>query len=971
MTEQKVTAEDLIQRHAPEITRQIKNAAETAWGNEAQFIHNLTSTQVFESFAKHLDLVLQPRVEYTLITGRADAVYNRFVIEYEAPGSLTDKDSAKNRHAIGQVRQYIEELVQTERHKPDRLAGVATDGCYFIFGRFRGDVWYADEPIPISSASTERFLASLYLLSTEKALTSNNLVRDFGEDTNASRAAVAAFYQALTESTNPKIQVIYDQWRQQFSEVCGYEEDSPRLNIWNLARQYAIEDPSPNPFRLFFAIHTYYATFIKLLAVQVVHYYVAPKIGTVLGQVASYPTDRLQKYLKDMERGGLLRQLGIANFLEGDFFGWYLEEWNDSIDQGVRRIVTDLANYSLVTLDADPDDTRDLLKKLYQNVMPKQLRHDLGEYYTPDWLAERLLNQLGFTSEREPRLQDKRLLDPACGSGTFLVLAIKRIREHCEGKAIKPADILRKILTNIVGFDLNPLAVISARTNYLLALGDLLQERSEDINIPVYLCDSILTPSQSGQEMVDPNVKKAEKGQKQIRMVDAEERAYRFKTVVDDFAVPGSLVKTQYIDQLASLVEECVESKYEPIEFRKRVTQTFPLVEGKDDIDLKLLDDLYQKIVYLDNKAINGIWARIIKNAFAPLFCGQFDYVAGNPPWVNWDALPDAYRQNLIPLNQQVYLLFPHSGLRARHGSSEIDISTLMTYVSLDKYLSTMGKLGFVITQTVFKSDAGKGFRRFDIRGGTAVSVTHVDDMVNIKPFEGASNRTSVMIMEKGKKTKYPVPYTFWNKKTKGIQLPDEASLSFVLEQTVRTHLVAQPVQKSDNQSPWLTGRTKALRALQRMLGKSTYQAHVGVHTGGANAVFWVDIVTERPDGLLVVSNITKGAKRHVESVQAALEPDCIFPLLRGRDVIRWHAEPSAHIIAPQQEDRRDKAISESMLKEAHPKTYAYLAQFEDALNQRQSGVVRTLMEQGPSYSLYGIKNYTLWLLLLNLTKDR
>jgi hypothetical protein len=297
MTEQKVTAEDLIQRHAPEITRQIKDAAKIAWGNEAQFIHNLTSTRVFESFAEYLGLILQPRVEYTLITGRADAVYNRFVIEYEAPGSLTEKDSAKNRHAVGQVRQYIEELAQTERHKADRLAGVATDGCYFIFGRFRGGVWHADDPIPVSSASTERFLASLYLLSTEKALTSNNLVRDFGEDTNASRTAVAAFYKALTESKNPKIQVIYDQWRQQFSEVCGYAEDSPRLNIRNLARQYAIQDFNPNPFRLFFAIHTYYATFIKLLAVQVVHYYVAPKIGTILGQVASYPTDRLQKYL--------------------------------------------------------------------------------------------------------------------------------------------------------------------------------------------------------------------------------------------------------------------------------------------------------------------------------------------------------------------------------------------------------------------------------------------------------------------------------------------------------------------------------------------------------------------------------------------------------------------------------------------------------------------------------------------------
>ncbi len=943
------SAEELIRKHAPDIAEQIKEAAKDAWGNEAQFRGNLARARVFEGFAEHLDINLQPREEYTLINGRADAVYNRFVIEYEPPGSLTTKDSRKNSHAIGQVKQYIEDLVKKERHKPERLAGVVTDGCYFIFCRFRSGIWHHDEPLPVTADSTSRFLASLFLLSTEKALTADNLVRDFGENTNVARIAVSALYKALRESQNPKVKVIYDQWRQQFSEVCGYEEGSPRLDIRTLAKQYGIQESHPGAFQLFFSIHTYYATFIKLLAVQVVHYYVAPKLGTALPQVASYSTDRLQKYLKDMERGGIFKQLGVSNFLEGDFFGWYLEVWDEDVDKGIRRIVSELANYSLVTLDADPNETRDLLKKLYQNVMPKQLRHDLGEYYTPDWLAERLLNQLGFTSEREPKLHEKRLLDPACGSGTFLVLAIQRIKEHCAEHPIKPADLLHRIQSNIVGFDLNPLAVISARTNYLLALGDLLEaQRDFEVNIPVYLCDSILTPSQAEEKVGD-----------QFRMMGAEERQYKFKTVVGDFAVPGSLVKAQYIDQLAGLVEECVDEKYSVIDFRKRILRTFPLVEEKDDLDIQVLEQLYIRIEELNVKAINGIWARIIKNAFAPLFCGEFDYVAGNPPWVNWDRLPDNYRQHLIPLNEDTYLLFPHTGLRARHGSSEIDISTLMTYVSLDRYLKNKAKLGFVITQTVFKSDAGKGFRRFDIQGKIPVSVIHVDDMVKLKPFEGATNRTSVLIVEKGQRTSYPVPYTVWNKRDVRTPLPEEATLSEILDRTARKNFIAQPVDKSDLQSPWLTGRPKALRALKEMLGQSTYVAHVGVHTGGANGVFWVNVLDDRPDGMLLVSNMTEGAKREVESIQIALEPDFVFPLLRGRDVHRWSARPSAYILAPQESERPDKAIPEDTLKQSFPKTYAYLKRFEVALNQRQSGVVRTLMEQGPFYSLYGIKSYT------------
>ena len=54
-----------------------------------------------------------------------------------------------------------------------------------------------------------------------------------------------------------------------------------------------------------------------------------------------------------------------------------------------------LAEYNPVTVQDDPYSARDLLKKLYHYLLPRDIRHDLGEFYTPDWLAERLLNMLG------------------------------------------------------------------------------------------------------------------------------------------------------------------------------------------------------------------------------------------------------------------------------------------------------------------------------------------------------------------------------------------------------------------------------------------------------------------------------------------------------------------------------------------------------------------------------------------------
>jgi len=146
----------------------------------------------------------------------------------------------------------------------------------------------------------------------------------------------------------------------------------------------------------------------------------------------------------------------------------------------------------------DPDETRDLLKKLYHYLLPREVRHNLGEYYTPDWLAQRLLNQVDqefFTSRNEPVLRRKleklRWLDPAYGSGTFLVLLIKRYRELGDRLMVPEDELLEAILKNIVGFDINPLAVVTARVNYLLALGDLLEHRrggNHDPGVPGRFC---------------------------------------------------------------------------------------------------------------------------------------------------------------------------------------------------------------------------------------------------------------------------------------------------------------------------------------------------------------------------------------------------------------------------------------------------------------------------------------------------
>jgi hypothetical protein len=556
-------------------------------------------------------------------------------------------------------------------------------------------------------------------------------------------------------------------------------------------------------------------------------------------------------------------------------------------------------------------------------------------------LAERLLNQLCGAPKKGamPTIDPaKRLLDPACGSGTFLVLAIRRMRNWAEERMMPEHEALEKILANVVGFDLNPLAVISARTNYLLALGDLIQHRLGEISIPVYLADSIMTPS-TGQTLF-------------------EQDRYTFSTAVGKFSVPLALVDAQEIDRLASLLEESVGVGLTGEQFQRRAGETFPALEGNQG-QLAVATGLYERLKELDEQGINGIWARVIKNAFAPLFQGRFDYVMGNPPWVNWESLPEEYRKATIPLWHH-HGMVPRGGLRSILGESKMDISMLMTYVAMDDYLRDGAKLGFLITQSVFKtSGAGQGFRRFVLGSGVPIAPLVVDDMSELKPFSGASNRTAILVLRRNHQTTYPVPYTYWRGEGRGRTIPEHLSWEEASDITRRLQFVAEPVDRSDPTSPWITGRRRALDGAKKVRGPSEYEAHAGAYTGGANAVYWMTLVQDRPDGLAVVRNIAEGARRKVPEVETAVEVELLYPLLRGRDVGRWQAAPSAYILMTKPQWCREKAIPEAEMRLRFPKAYSYLKRVRPVLEQRRDAVLIRSGESIPFYSIGAVADYT------------
>jgi hypothetical protein len=117
-------------------------------------------------------------------------------------------------------------------------------------------------------------------------------------------------------------------------------------------------------------------------------------------------------------------------------------------------------------------------------------------------------------------------------------------------------------------------------------------------------------------------------------------------------------------------LDESVRAQISPDAFVSRIERELAPPEWQPG-DADLAREVYERILDLHRQGMNGLWARLLKNNFAPLTEGKFDYIVGNPPWVNWEHLPDGYRQSIAPLWVSKYQLFPHRGFDAILGKSK------------------------------------------------------------------------------------------------------------------------------------------------------------------------------------------------------------------------------------------------------------------------------------------------------------
>ena len=372
---------------------------------------------------------------------------------------------------------------------------------------------------------------------------------------------------------------------------------------------------------------------------------------------------------------------GLHGVVDRDFFDWVLEV------PGGEGFVTALAR-RLSRFDWSAVE-HDVLKVLYESVISAETRKALGEYYTPDWLAHRVVSDV----ITDPLNQ--RVLDPSCGSGTFVFYAVRRFLTAADQAGMPLKDAMALVSSRVMGIDLHPVAVALARVTYLLALGrDRLNAPGRgDLSVPIYLGDSLGWDQREDLMSVDHLVIPTEVGD-QLLSGDL-----RFaEHLLEDSATFDALVQ--------ALVDESGRAAGKGVNALSTGTiRRLALAEA----DLPALNANFVRLKQLHEANRNHIWSYYIRNVSRPAWLARLenrvDILVGNPPWLSYRHMTTSMQKRFKTLAKDRG--FWHNETTATHQ----DLAGLFVARAVERYLKSGGQLAFVVPNSVIDRDYWGGFR--------------------------------------------------------------------------------------------------------------------------------------------------------------------------------------------------------------------------------------------------------------------
>jgi type I restriction-modification system DNA methylase subunit len=602
-------------------------------------------------------------------TGYADIAYSNVIIEWE-------KDLAKTgRHAEDQLAEYL----AGKWHSGERydFSLIATDGRVWRIYAPDLEVLLSDAPpsrsglrqveaFEVKRDNEEAFFYFLdrHLFRTQRRrATLSDIQLDFGDSSRAFINTTQAMRRVMPDAaaTASPVQVAFEQWQRFLQLAYGkFDEDSS-----------------------IYVVHTYLSVFAKLLAYA------------VLKPAAQPDDDELRRVLT----GDAFNALNVAHFVEGDFFYWVAQPvYFTALAPAFRELFNLIREYDFTDVEED------ILKGVYQELIDIDTRHALGEYYTPDWLCERIVAELHLR-------RDSQVLDPACGSGSFLRAVVARLKR--EWPDMPP----QQIADQVKGIDVHPLSVQIAKTTMLLALGESVARAARPVTLNVYLANTLFLSQDEGRKTLYTT-------------------GHHFLVRVDDQKLPLDMEPfIGHPDSFAraiDLAQHFVESQGQSDVSLTKFTQgAHNRIEGTtlSDQNIAELYAVYRAMRRAAQRGRDSIWQFVLQNNYQPVFMYRvFDVIVGNPPWLTYADITSGDYQDLVRGIAEQYALMPS----AKANNPHIDLAAVFL-AHCGKYLAKPdAQIAFVLPRAFLTAD-----QHHNVRAGVAngFKLTAVWDLDGVKPL--------------------------------------------------------------------------------------------------------------------------------------------------------------------------------------------------------------------------------------------
>jgi hypothetical protein len=642
-----------------------------------------------------------------------------------------------------------------------------------------------------------------------------------------------------------------------------------------------------------------------------------------------------EAYQEELSRNSTSYNLFREVAQEGSDISKVSRATRERFSRAVARVSFSVLKFDFSRIEGDP------LGDLYQRYFDPETRKALGEFYTPQPVIDYILDGV----EYERGVSGERLIDPSCGSGTFLVEAVNRylddVRRYNENPDWTEELVDLCSRPNIVGLDIHPFAVLMAQIRFMVAILPEYREAKRENpdftirRLPIFRTDTLRNERES------TGIGLGESGQRQMTFdamtednqdvlipvplpveVDDEEDAEQegdflvqrvrmplFDTIQLNTGVSNFGEYFAALQGVLDVVKAHMNNPdlgYEYFGGLERAIGRYTTREY-DDIEeffIPYVNDILGTVRYLKEEHGDGRLFKMFEDSVLALVAKNYldyEYVVGNPPYVRKENISADYRNSVLePLYSEVY-----------SGNADLSVYFIRRGVGL---LAEGGKLGY-ITSSRFTSTAYASGLREVLANNTNIREFSNFEMSNY--FEDATAYPGILILENQEPTgDYEVDVVYGRKK------PDESDVESVLEEIRRNIAVNEPrttefystykTRFSDlDKREWRFTPYKSNEIFRKLQSKADYELSevtkeisAGIKTG-KNTVFI--LTSEKADKLDIDNSILK-------------------PIYRGSDIERYQmSQPEEYLI-----------YTEGDEIENYPNAHRYLEQHKEVLESRK-----------------------------------